>query len=104
MDVLSGLDCVSSITDRGSPNTDLYSLQEINDFLRDTFGKVVDLTDYFPDVAKFIRSVNTLQRVAGEDLLDKGKRYHLQKHVTFLRKELKGFKSFLKKGEVLSIH
>lgn len=81
MDTLSDSDCASSIADRGS-NTDLHSLQEINDFLSDTFGKVVDVTDYFTDVAKFIRSVNTLQRVVGEDLLDKMKTYHLQKHST----------------------
>ncbi len=53
-------------------------------------GRKVNVTVYFPDVGKFIQSVTTLQNVVGLDLLDRKKRYRLKKHVTGLRKELRG--------------
>lgn len=78
-----------SVADSVSQNADLYSLEEIVAFLDDTFGKKVNVGEYFPDVEKFIRSAMTLQKVVGLDLLDGKKRYRLKKHVTGLRKQLK---------------
>ncbi len=92
---VTDMDCESesdtaSIADSVSQGEDLYSLDQISGFLDDTFGKKVNVTDYFPDVGKFIQSVTTLQKVVGLDLLDGKKRYRLKKHVTGLRKELRG--------------
>lgn len=67
-------------------NTDLYSLEDINQFLDETFKKSVKVSDYFKDTDKFIRSVDTLKRLVGFDLLDEKKRFRLKKHITMLRK------------------
>lgn len=67
-------------------SAELYTLHEINDFLDETFGKSVSVAEYFPDGEKFIKSVLTLQRLVGLDLLDEKKRFHLKKHMTSLRK------------------
>ena len=45
----------SSLFEAGKIN-DLYSLDEINDFLNDSFGKAVKVSEYFDDADKFIRS------------------------------------------------
>lgn len=55
----------------------------------DTFGKSIKVKDFFPDVGKCIKSVTSLQKVVGLDILDGKKCYHLRKHVTGLRKVLK---------------
>ncbi|TDH00073.1 hypothetical protein EPR50_G00183800 [Perca flavescens] len=68
-------------------STDLYSLEEIDRFLNETFKRSVKVTDYFKDTEKFIKSVAVLKRLVGFDLLDKKKRYRLKKHITTLRKE-----------------
>ena len=68
-------------------STDLFSLEEIDRFLNETFKRSVKVTDYFKDTEKFIRSVAVLKRLVGFDLLDKKKRYRLKKHITTLRKE-----------------
>lgn len=65
---------------------DLYSLEEINNFLDETFGQSVKVDDYFADTDKFIRSVALLQKMVSLDLLDERKRYRLRKHVTALKK------------------
>ena len=73
------VDCESdsvSVTESFLQNVDRYSLEEINIFLDDTFGKSIQVKDYFPDVGKFNKSVTTLQKVVGLDLLDDRKRYH----------------------------
>ncbi|XP_066528482.1 uncharacterized protein [Hoplias malabaricus] len=64
----------------------LYSLEEVNHFLDETYGKQVNVTDFFPDVDKFVRSVAMLQRNVGLDALSEKKRFRLKKHVTFIRK------------------
>lgn len=48
-------------------------------FLDDTFCKSVNVKDYFPDAGKFIKSITTLQKVVGSDLLDGKKCYRLRK-------------------------
>lgn len=79
----------ASVADSCSQKSDLYSLQEVTDFLDETFGKSVEVADYFPDIVKFIQSVSTHQKMAGVDELDERKRYRLAKHVATLRKRLK---------------
>ena len=81
-----------SVADSVSQNTDLYSLKEVNDFLDDSFGRSVEISEYFPDIKKFIQTVSTLQKVVGTDLLDEKRCYLLSKHVTVLKKGLKGTK------------
>lgn len=80
-------DMLSDISEIGSQNMeDMYSLDEINDFLDTTFGKVVEVKDFFPDVEKFVVSVKVLQRTVSYDALSKQKRFRLKKLVTKLRK------------------
>ena len=71
-----------SIGETSIRNTDLYSLEEINQFRDATFKKSVRLNDYFSDTDKFIRSVGVLKRLVGFDLLDENKRFPLKKHIT----------------------
>ncbi|CAM4724804.1 unnamed protein product [Leuciscus chuanchicus] len=40
----------------------LYTLEEINAFLDDTFGKQVNVIDFFPDIEKFEKSVSIHQK------------------------------------------
>lgn len=35
----------------------LYSLEEINSFLDETYGKQININDFFSDVDKFVQSV-----------------------------------------------
>lgn len=48
-------DYLSDISDIVSPRdkSNYYSLEEINDFLDETFGKKVEVPDFFSDVNKF---------------------------------------------------
>ncbi len=80
-------DMHSDISEIGSQNMDeMYSLDEINDFLDTSFGKAVEVKDFFSDVKKFIISVKVLQRTVSYDVLSKQKRFRLKKFVTKLRK------------------
>lgn len=80
-------DNVSEISDIGSQiMEDTYTLQEINDFLDATFGKTVEVKDFFPDIRKFIVSVTLLQRNVSHEVLSKQKRFRLRKILTKLRK------------------
>ena len=72
--------------------SDLYSLDEINDFLDDSFGKTAKVSDYFEDASKFIRSATILQKVVGFDLLEEKKRFRLKKILTATRKSLNNSK------------
>ncbi len=67
----------------------LYTLEEIDQFLDNTFGKQVDVKDFFPDVEKFVKSVIFLQKTVGVDLLSEKKRFRLKKHLTTVRKARK---------------
>lgn len=73
-----------------SQGSDLYSVEQINSFLNETFGKKVQVEDHFPDTDKFIRSCAALRKKVGCDLLDEKKRFRLRKHVTSLRKKVTG--------------
>lgn len=64
----------------------LYPLEEINHFLDDTFGKQVNVRDFFPDIEKFVRSVTVFQKAVGFDILSEKKRFRLKKHLTAIRK------------------
>lgn len=86
----------ASVADSGSQKSDLYSLHDVNEFLDETFGKSVEVTDYFPDIVKFIQSISTHQKTAGLDELDERRRYRLAKHVATLRKRLRVKKASLK--------
>lgn len=66
---------------------DVYTLQDINDFLDVTFGKTIEVKDFFPDVDKFIYTVKLLQRNVSYEALSKQKRFRLKKMVTKLRKD-----------------
>ena len=80
-------DTLSEISDVGSQATeDTYSPEDINDFLDVTFGKVVEVKDFFPDVDKFIASAVLLQKTVSHEVLDKKKRFRLKKMVMKLRK------------------
>lgn len=65
MDTNAGVD-----SDSVSQNTDICSLEEVNDFLDVSFGSSVDVNDYFPDIINIIQTVSTLQKVVGKDRLD----------------------------------
>ncbi len=64
----------------------LYSLEEINSFLDETYGKQVNIKELFPDVDKFVESVTFYQRNVGLDQLSEKKRFRLRKHLTTIRK------------------
>lgn len=55
-------------------NSDICSLDHINNFLHNTFGQSVQVKDFFPE---FIKAVGTLQKNVGLDVLDEKKRYRL---------------------------
>lgn len=80
-------DALSEFSEIGSQVIeDMYPLEEINDFLDTTFGKIVEVEDFFPDVDKFIISVLFLQKTVSYEVLDKKKRFRLKKMVTKLRR------------------
>jgi len=58
----------------------ICTLEEINDFLDETFGKSVRVLDYFPDAEKFVKSSLMLQRIIGLEMLDEKKYFRLKKH------------------------
>ncbi|CAI5685842.1 unnamed protein product [Oreochromis niloticus] len=68
-----------------------YSLEDINRFLDETFGmQSVEVTEFFPDVDLFIKSVLKIRRVVGYEQLSKQKRFRLKKILTKLRREKRG--------------
>ncbi|KAL3968041.1 neuroligin [Sarotherodon galilaeus] len=68
-----------------------YSLGDINRFLDETFGmQSVEVTEFFPDVDLFIKSVLKIRRVVGYEQLSKQKRFRLKKILTKLRREKRG--------------
>lgn len=69
MDFGSESDTVS-VCESNRNTDDLYSLEDINNFLDVTFKKSVKVSDYFSDTEKFIKSVDILKRLVGFDLLD----------------------------------
>lgn len=73
----------------------LYTLEEINQFLDDTFGKQVDVKEFFPDVEKFVKSLTCLQKTVGVDLLSEKKRFTF--YLTAVRKYRKTGKKRMSK-------
>ena len=74
----SDLDSVSPV---GTPrDTSIYTLEELNSFLDETFGRAIKADEYFEDSDTFIRSVAVLKRQVGFNQLDERKRYCLKKH------------------------
>ena len=68
-----------------------YSLQEMNYFLDEMYGRQsVEVTDFFPDVNRFINSVLKIRKLVGYEQLSKQKRFRLKKILTKLRKEKRG--------------
>lgn len=73
---------LSEISDMGSQIVgEIYTLQEINDFLEMTFGKIVDMRCFVPDAEKCIVSVLLFQRTVSYVALDK-KRFRLKNPVS----------------------
>ena len=65
----------------------LYSLNEINQFLDSTYGKQsIEVSDFFPDIDKFTKSVEIVKQVTDYDQLSKQKRFRLNKIMTKLKK------------------
>lgn len=67
-------------------DSSLYTLEEINGFLDEMFGKQVNIKEFFPDVDKFERSVAFLQKTMNLDQLSETKLFRLKKHITVIRK------------------
>ncbi|KAF0022736.1 hypothetical protein F2P81_024717 [Scophthalmus maximus] len=84
MEYDSESDSVSTV---GATNS-YYSLEEVNQFLDETFGRSVRVQEYFEDTDKFIKTVAALKRKTGFDQLDEKKRFRLKKHITTLRKDV----------------
>ncbi len=81
-------DTLSEMSDMGSQIAgEVYTLQEINDFLDTTFCKTVDVRDFFPDTEKLVSSVLLFQRTVSYDNLYKKNIFLLKKMVTKLRKD-----------------
>ncbi len=66
---------------------DLYSVAQINVFLDETKGKKVDVSDFFPDLDKFIASVMWARRHSNHEELSQQKRFRLKKHITSIRQK-----------------
>lgn len=83
----------SDFSEMGSQMEDsnFYSLQEINEFLDDTFGRTVEVEDFFPDTDKFVKTVLRLRRTVGLDELSDKKRFRLGKYLTRIRKRKSSF-------------
>ncbi len=88
--VLRDDDTFSEISDIGSQCgnvEDVYTLQDINEFLDVTFGRNIEVKDFFPDVDKFIHTVKLLHRNVSYEALSTKKRFRLKKMLTKLRKD-----------------
>lgn len=59
-----------SVCESNRNTDDLYSLEDINDFLDVTYKKSVKVSDYFSYTEKFIKYVDILKRLVGFDLFD----------------------------------
>ena len=88
-------DCLSQFSDLVSQDEQqqqqTYSLKEINNFLDETYGtQNVEITDFFPNVDKFIYTVLKIRKMADYEQLSKQKRFRLKKILTKIRKEKRG--------------
>lgn len=62
-------DCVS-VAASASNAENQHRLEEINEFMDDTYSLTFDFKGYFPDVKKSIKTVSVLQKTVSLDLLD----------------------------------
>jgi len=65
---------------------EIRCLEEINMFLDETYGKQIDINDFFSDVDKFVHSVTFYQKTVGINELCEKKRFRLKKLLTTIRK------------------
>lgn len=78
---------------------DLYTVAQISDFLDETKGRKVEVSDFFPDLEKFITSVMWARRHSNHEELSQQKRFRLKKHITAIRQKSKTEKSRPKRGK-----
>ncbi len=78
---------------------DLYSVAQINVFLDETKGKKVEVSDFFPDLDKFIASVMWARRHSSHEDLSQHKHFKLKKHITSIRQKGTTGKASLKRGK-----
>lgn len=83
-DDLSDVSDVSNLSQMGGDQ--FYTLEEIDAFLDETFGKVAEVKDYFTDTKKFESSALYWMKRVGEDKLSRRKRFRLRKFVTKIRR------------------
>lgn len=76
---------------------DVYSVEELNEFLDQTKGKKVDVLKHFADGNKFVKSVMIAQKTVGYDVISKQKRFRLKKFMTAARKAQKDQAKMLKR-------
>lgn len=69
---------------------DLYTVAQISEFLDETKGRKVEVSDFFPDLDKFIASVMWARRHSSHEELSQQKRFRLKKHITAIRQEKLG--------------
>ena len=91
-------DALSDISNVSEGN--MYSVEEISKFLSETKGKTVKLTDYFPDLDKFVVSALAGQRTANYELLTEQQRYRLKKHVMIARRVGKAGRVAMRQGTI----
>jgi len=83
-----GLSDFSDVSDVSQVSSEqVYSLEEINNFLDETFGKSIDVLNYFSDLKRFETSVRYWQRKVGEDELSQRKIFRLKKFLAKLRRD-----------------
>lgn len=78
---------------------DLYTVGQINAFLDETKGKSIEVSEFFPDLEKFISSVMWARKHCSNDELSEQKRFRLKKHLTEIRKKFNTGKGKLKRGK-----
>lgn len=78
---------------------DLYTVAEISEFLDETKGRKVEVSDFFPDLEKFITSVMWARRHSNHEELSQQKRFRLRKHITAIRHKGKTEKFGPKRGK-----
>lgn len=66
---------------------DLYTVAQISGFLDETKGKKVEVSDFFPDLDKFIASVMWARRHSSYEELSQQKHFRLKKHITAIRQK-----------------
>lgn len=68
---------------------ELYTVEQINNFLDETKGKSVELAEFFPDLNKFVDSVIKIRSECSNEVLSQQKRFRLKKHITAIRQSSK---------------